>query len=329
MSRAETHVIEMDDIHAASERLAGVAHRTPVCTSQTLDDLLSAKLFCKAESFQRTGSFKFRGAYNALTAECSLRPIAGAVAFSSGNHAQAVAMACRLLRIPAVIVMPHDAPKGKLAATRGYGAEIVTYDRYSEDPGELAKKLAHERGLVFMPPYDHPMIMAGQGTAAAELIADVGPLDALVVPIGGGGLIAGCGTAAHGLSPGIAVWGVEPQVNDDTQRSITVGRRVTIPIRRTIADGQLVETPGELTFAVNHRVVADVQLVSDDEIITAMSFIFERMKLVIEPSGASALAALLARRWDVERMRVGVILSGGNVDTSRFRELTAREPQVG
>lgn len=329
MSSAETRVIGIDDIRAASERLAGVTHRTPVFTSQTLDDLLGAKLFCKAESFQRTGSFKFRGAYNALAAECSRGPVAGAVAFSSGNHAQAVALAARLLAIPAVIVMPHDAPAGKLAATKGYGAEIVSYDRYSEDPGQLATELAEERGLVFVPPYDHPMVMAGQGTAAAELIADVGPLDALVVPIGGGGLIAGCGIAARALVPGIRVWGVEPEVNGDTQSSIAAGRRVTISIERTIADGQLVEIPGELTFAVNHQILADVQLVSDEEIVAAISFIFERMKLVIEPSGASALAALLAGRWDVDGMRVGVILSGGNVDAARFRELTAPAAQAG
>ena len=199
MNTAESHVIEIDDVRAAAERLDGVVHRTPVFTSQTLDELVGAKLFCKAESLQRTGSFKFRGAYNALAAACSERDVAGAVAFSSGNHAQAVALAARLLGVPAVIVMPHDAPAGKLAATQGYGAEIVNYDRYSEDPGELAAKLSHDRGLAFVPPYDHPMIMAGQGTAAAELIAEVGPLDALIVPIGGGGLIAGCATAAHAL----------------------------------------------------------------------------------------------------------------------------------
>ena len=328
MSTAETHVIEFDDVRAAAERLDGVVHRTPVFTSRTLDELLGAKLFCKAESFQRTGSFKFRGAYNALAAECSRREVAGAVAFSSGNHAQAVALAARLLGIAAVIVMPHDAPAGKLAATKGYGAEIVSYDRYSQDPGELAEKLARERGLAFVPPYDHPLIMAGQGTAAAELIADVGPLDALVVPIGGGGLIAGCATAAHALSPGISVWGVEPEVNGDTQSSIAAGRRVTIPIKRTIADGQLVQTPGELTFTVNHRLLSGVQLVTDEEIIAAMSFVFERMKLVIEPSGATGVAALLARHIDVSEMRVGVILSGGNVDAARFRELTGSAAQT-
>jgi threo-3-hydroxy-L-aspartate ammonia-lyase len=329
MRTAETHVIDMDDVRAAGERLRGVAHRTPVFTSQTLDGLLGAKLYCKAESFQRTGSFKFRGAYNALAAECSKRPVPGAVAFSSGNHAQAVALAARLLGIAAVIVMPHDAPAGKLAATKGYGADVVNYDRYSQDPGEIAEKLAGERGLAFVPPYDHPMVMAGQGTAAAELIAEVGDLDMLVVPIGGGGLIAGCATAAHALSPGIDVWGVEPEVNGDTQSSIAGGRRVTISIERTIADGQLVKTPGELTFAVNHRLLSGVQLVTDAEIVAAMSFLFERMKLVVEPSGATAVAALLARRWDVSDKRVGVVLSGGNVDAARFRELTSPESALG
>jgi threo-3-hydroxy-L-aspartate ammonia-lyase len=322
VSTAQTHVIEIDDVRAAAARLHGVAHRTPVFTSHTLNELLDAKVFCKAESFQRTGSFKFRGAYNALAAECSRGEVAGAVAFSSGNHAQAVALAARLLGIPAVIVMPQDAPASKLAATKGYGAEIVSYDRYSQNPAVLAKELAQERGLAFVPPYDHPLIMAGQGTAAAELIAEVGELDALIVPVGGGGLIAGCATAARALLPGIEVRGVEPEVNGDTHSSIAAGRRVRVPIERTIADGQLVETPGELTFAVNHRLLSGVQLVTDHEIIAAMSFLFERMKLVIEPSGATAMAAVLARRWDVAGMRVGLILSGGNVDAARFRELT-------
>jgi threonine dehydratase len=321
-------VIEMQDILKAAERLAPVAHRTPVFTSRRLDELLGAQLFCKAESLQRTGSFKFRGAFNALATERRERSVTGAVAFSSGNHAQAVALAAHLLDLPAVIVMPHDAPAGKLAATKAYGAEVVAYDRYSENPHDLAVSLAQQRGLAFIPPYDHPMVMAGQGTAAAELLSDVGALDALVVPVGGGGLIAGCGTAAHSLSPGIEVWGVEPQANGDTQSSINAGHRVTIPITPTIADGQLVETPGELTFDVNRSVVADVQLVSDDELVAAMRFLFERMKLVIEPSGSAALAALLAGRWDVRGMRVGVILSGGNVTATRFGELTSAEHNV-
>jgi threonine dehydratase len=316
-------VIDASDIRTAEDRLSGVVHQTPVFASSTLNELLGAEVFCKGEHLQRTGSFKFRGAYNALATSSLDGPIAGAVAFSSGNHAQAVALAARLTGVPAVIVMPNDAPEGKLAATRGYGAEIVSYDRYSEDPGDLAAGLARDRGLTFIPPYDDPLIMAGQGTAAAELIREVGPLDALVVPIGGGGLVAGCGTAAHALSPGVQVWGVEPAVNDDTRRSIAAGERVNIQIERTIADGQLVQTPGELTFEVNRRVLAGVQLVSDEEIVAAMTFLFERMKLVIEPSGSAAVAALLAGRFDVSGMRVGVILSGGNVNAARFRELTS------
>jgi threo-3-hydroxy-L-aspartate ammonia-lyase len=322
-------LIDADDIRTAAQRLAGVAHRTPVFTSHTLDDLLGAQVFAKAELLQRTGSFKFRGAYNALASHASERPIKGAVAFSSGNHAQAVALASRLIEVPAVIVMPADAPAGKLAATRGYGADVVSYDRYSENPHEIAMRLAYDRGLTYIPPYDDPLIMAGQGTAAAELVEDVGALDALVVPIGGGGLVAGCAIAAHALSPGIQVWGIEPEANRDTQSSLAAGQRVSMPIAPTIADGQLVETPGELTFEVNRRALAEVQLVSDQEIVAAMTFLFERMKLVVEPSGATAVAALLAGRFEVTGMRVGVILSGGNVDAERFRELTSREQPEG
>lgn len=248
----------------------------------------------------------------------------GVAAYSSGNHAQAVALAARLAGTSAVILMPTDAPPTKMAATRGYGAEVVTYDRYAQDRAALAQQLAVERGLTLIPPYDHYDVMAGQGTVALELIEEVGPLGALLVPIGGGGLIAGCATAATALSPGIRVIGVEPAAGDDTARSLAIGKRIEIGVPRTIADGQAIATPGELTFAVNKELVDSVELVSDDEIRAAMAFAFERLKIVVEPSGASALAALLNGRIKVLPNRVGVVISGGNVGLERFLELLGR-----
>ncbi|MFC8332212.1 threonine/serine dehydratase, partial [Streptomyces olivaceus] len=240
---------------------------------------------------------------------------------SSGNHAQAVALAARELGSTAVIVMPEDAPPAKRAAAAGYGAEIVTYDRYREDRAAIAEALAAERGLALIPPYDHPHVVAGQGTAALELVEETGPLDALIAPVGGGGLIAGCATAVKGLHPATRVVGVEPEAGDDTRRSLEAGRRVTVPVPRTIADGQAVATPGELTFAVNRRLLDGIVLVSDDEIRDAMRFAFERLKTVLEPSGATGLAALLNGRIDPLPRRIGVVLSGGNVDAARFAEL--------
>jgi len=317
--------LSLDDVRAAAERLSGIAHRTPVLTSRTLDERTGATAFLKAECLQRGGAFKFRGAYNMISSLGPEERERGVVAYSSGNHAQAVSLAARLLGTSATILMPADTPPAKLEATRGYGAEIVTYDRYTEDREALGAALAVERGgLALVPPYEHPLIMAGQGTAALELLEDVPGLDALLVPVGGGGLIAGCATAAKALRPGIRVIGVEPEAGDDTRRSLEAGERVRIPVPRTIADGQQADIPGELTFAVNRQVVDTIVTVSDAEILDAMAFLFDRMKLVTEPSGASAAAALLAGR-DVAAggARVGVVISGGNVGAARFAELMA------
>jgi threonine dehydratase len=316
--------LSLTDIQAAAERIAGVAHRTPVLTSRTLDERVGAQVFLKAENFQRIGAFKFRGAYNAISRLSAEQLRYGVAAYSSGNHAQAVALAARIAGTSAVILMPADAPPTKLAATRGYGAEVVTYDRYAQDRAALAKELATERGLTLIPPYDHYDVMAGQGTVALELVEEVGPLDALLVPVGGGGLMAGCATAATAMSPGIRMIGVEPAAGDDHARSLAKGERVEIDVPRTIADGQAISTPGELTFAVNQRLVEGFELVSDEEIVAAMAFAFERLKIVLEPSGASALAALLAGRIPRLPERVGVVLSGGNVGLARFIELLGR-----
>jgi threonine dehydratase len=314
-------VLSLTDVRAAAERLKGVAHRTPILTSRTLDERVGAQVFLKAENFQRIGAFKFRGAYNAVSGLTPEQLAAGVAAYSSGNHAQAVALAARLAGTSAVILMPEDAPPTKLAATRGYGAEVVTYDRYTQDRTALAQELATERGRTLIPPYDHYDVMAGQGTVALELIEEVGHLGALLVPVGGGGLMAGCATAAAMMSPGIRMIGVEPAAGDDHARSLAAGERVEIAIPRTIADGQAISTPGELTFAVNQRLVESFELVSDAEILDAMAFAFERLKIVLEPSGASALAALLAGRIHGLPERVGVVLSGGNVGLERFHAL--------
>jgi threonine dehydratase len=314
-------VLSLTDVRAAADRLAGVAHRTPILTSRTLDERVGARVFLKAESFQRIGAFKFRGAYNAISQLGPEQLRSGVAAYSSGNHAQAVALAARLAGTTAVILMPEDAPPTKLAATRGYGAEVVTYDRYTQDRTALATELASERRRTLIPPYDHYDVMAGQGTVALELIEEVGPVDALLVPVGGGGLMAGCATAATAMAPGIRMIGVEPAAGDDHARSLAAGERVEIDIPRTIADGQAISTPGDLTFAVNRRLVESFELVSDREIVAAMAFAFERLKIVLEPSGASALAALLAGRIPGLPERVGVVLSGGNVGLERFRAL--------
>ncbi|MCK2220978.1 threo-3-hydroxy-L-aspartate ammonia-lyase [Actinomadura sp. ATCC 31491] len=316
--------VTLDDVHDAAARIKGVAHRTPVLRSRTLDAMAGAEVFVKCENFQRIGAFKFRGAYNAVSRLTPEQLARGIAAYSSGNHAQAVALAARELGSSAVIVMPEDSPRSKREATAGYGAEIVTYDRYAGDRVAIGEALAAERGLTLIPPYEHPHVIAGQGTATLELIEEVGELDALVVPVGGGGLIAGSATAAKGLLPGVRVIGVEPEAGDDTKRSLAAGERVTIPVPRTIADGQAAEIPGELTFSINRHLVDEVVLVSDDEIRQAMRVAFERMKMVVEPSGATPLAALLAGRLAPRPpRRVGVIVSGGNVDVRRFAELLA------
>ncbi|MFF9769126.1 threo-3-hydroxy-L-aspartate ammonia-lyase [Streptomyces sp. NPDC014636] len=313
--------VSFADVREAAARLKGIVHRTPVLTSRTLNSLVGAEVFIKAENFQRIGSFKFRGAYNAAAQLPPEQLAKGIAAYSSGNHAQATALAARELGTSAVILMPEDAPRSKLAATAGYGAEIVTYDRYTQDRTALGHALAADRGLTLIPPYDHPHVIAGQGTAALELLEETGPLDALLVPVGGGGLIAGSATAATALHPGIRVIGVEPEAGDDTKRSLESGVRVTVPVPRTIADGQALATPGELTFPVNQRLVDSIALVSDAEIVTAMRFAFERLKIVLEPSGATPLAALLAGRVDNPPRRIGIIASGGNIDTHRFTTL--------
>ena len=316
--------LSLDDVRAAAERLSGIAHRTPVITSRTLDERTGSTAFLKAECLQRGGAFKFRGAYNMISSLGPEERERGVVAYSSGNHAQAVSLAARLLGTSATSLMPADTPSAKLDATRGYGAEIVTYDRYTEDREALGAALAAERGgLALVPPYEHPLVMAGQGTAALELLEDAPGLDVLVVPVGGGGLIAGCATAAKALRPGIRVIGVEPESGDDTRRSLEAGERVRIPVPRTIADGQQADIPGELTFAVNSQVVDTIVTVSDAEILDAMAFLFDRMKLVTEPSGASAAAALLAGRAEAGGARVGVVVSGGNVGAARFAGLMA------
>ncbi|EMD24732.1 pyridoxal-phosphate dependent enzyme [Amycolatopsis azurea] len=317
-----TAPVTIDDIRDAAARLAGVAHRTPVVRSRTLDDLVGAEVFIKCENLQRVGAFKFRGAYNAASRLSPEQLAKGIAAYSSGNHAQAVALAARELGSSAVILIPEDTPQSKKDATAGYGAEIVTYDRYTGDRVAIGEALAADRGLALIPPYEHPHVIAGQGTAALELLEDTDSLDTLVVPVGGGGLIAGSSTAAKALQPGIRVVGVEPAEGDDTKRSLEAGERVSIPVPRTIADGQAASIPGELTFSINQRLVDDIALVTDDQVRDAMRFAFERLKLVMEPSGATGLAALLSGQVPVSG-RVGVIVSGGNVSPERFADLLA------
>jgi threo-3-hydroxy-L-aspartate ammonia-lyase len=318
-------MISLDDVRAAARRLEGVAHRTPVLTCRALDEAAEATVLLKAENLQRVGAFKFRGAYNAVASLTDAERARGVATVSSGNHAQALALAARLLGARAVILMPDDAPPNKLAATAGHGAEVIRFDRYGQDREELLAELVAERGLVPVHPYDDERVMAGQGTVALELIEDAGPLDVLLVCVGGGGLIAGCSTAAKALLDDVRVVGVEPEAGDDTRRSLQAGERVSIPVPRTIADGQQLPQPGELTFPVVQERVDDIAVASDGEIVSAMRFLFERVKTVAEPSGACAVAALLAGRvGDVRGLRVGVTISGGNVTAERFAELIRR-----
>ncbi len=315
--------VAFDDVRAAAERLRGVAHRTPVITSRTLDERVGGRAFLKCENLQRMGAFKFRGAYNRIAQLNQDERRNGVVAFSSGNHAQGVALAARLLDVPAVIVMPSDAPASKLAATRDYGAEVVLYDRHTMNRGAIAAQLAAERAATLVPPYDDAAIVAGQGTVALELLEDEPNLDVLLVCTGGGGLLAGCALAATALAPGIAVYGVEPEAGDDFAQSFARGERVEIDVPETIADGQQTTSPGELTFPIVKRLCAGILTVSDEQLREAMRFAFERLKLVFEPSGASALAALLAGKIDVRGKRVGVVVSGGNVDAARYAAIIA------
>jgi threonine dehydratase len=313
--------VTAQDVRDAADRLAGVAHRTPVLTSRTLDALVGREVHLKCENLQRVGAFKFRGAYNAMAKLPPDQLAVGIAAFSSGNHAQAVALAARELGTTAVILMPEDAPQSKVDAVRGYGAEVVTYDRYTGDRNALGRALASERGFALIPPYEHPDVIAGQGTAALELLTEVPDLDAIVVPVGGGGLIAGSAIIAKDVRAGIRVVGVEPAAGDDTKRSLEAGRRVAIDVPRTIADGQAADIPGELTFSINRELVDGIVLVTDAEITEAMRFAFDRLKIVLEPSGAVPLAAVLTGRLGPLPPRVGLVLSGGNVDAARFAEL--------
>ena len=309
-------MVAFEDIAAAHERIKSQAKRTPVLTSSTVDAHVGAKVFFKCENFQRMGAFKFRGAYNALSQLSAEQRKRGVIAFSSGNHAQAVALSGKILGIKAVIVMPHDAPKVKLEATRGYGAEVVQYTRH-EEREQLARRLAAERGLTLVPPFDHPHIVAGQGTSAKELIEDAGALDVLVVPCGGGGLLSGCAVATKHLAPTCKVIGVEPAAGDDATQSFRQKRLVTIPVPDTIADGARTPSLGEVTFPLVMRYVDDMLTVTDDELKRAMFYLWERMKIVVEPTGALAYAALHTEKLQ-PRGRVGVVLSGGNVDFAQI-----------
>ena len=311
------------DVELAASRLAGAAHRTPVVTSSTLNRLLDASLFFKCENLQRVGAFKFRGAYNAISRLEPPQKQAGVVAFSSGNHAQAIALAGKLLGVPTTILMPTDAPAQKVEATRGYGGRIVTYERYAEDREAIARRLADEQGVTLIPPFDHPDVIAGQGTAAKELFEEVGELDILLVPVGGGGLVSGSALAARALSPSCAVIGVEPEAGNDVQQSFRRGGIVTIETPRTIADGAQTTAPGLLTFAIIRQLVKDIVTVSDPQLVSTMSFLASRMKLLAEPTGCLGAAAAMAGIVPVRGRRVGVLISGGNVDLERFCGLVA------
>ena len=317
----------LDDVRAAAARIAPHVHRTPVLTSRTADAVAGARLFFKCETFQRVGAFKARGAFSRLTLLSSEERRRGVVAFSSGNHAQAVALAARDLGVPATIVMPEDAPSLKLAATRGYGAEVILYDRRNEDREAIARRLVEELGVTLVPPFDDEVVIAGQGTAALELLEEVPDLDAVMTPCGGAGLLAGTAVAGTALRPGIRVFGVEPEAGDDVARSLREGRRVAIPVPETIADSLQTTRVGERNFAILQALVEGVLTVSDLELRRAMAFLFSRMKLVVEPGGSAAAAALLAGKVPgVGGRRVGVVLSGGNVDAARFGELVAGLP---
>jgi threonine dehydratase len=313
--------ISFDDVARAHERIAGIAHRTPVMTSATANAQTGATLFFKCETLQRIGAFKIRGAYNAVSQFTPSQREGGVITFSSGNHGQAIALAAHLLGVRAVVVMPKDAPVMKVAATRGYGGEVVPYDRYAEDPNIVVKRIAEERGMTFIPPFDHPHVMAGQGTVAKELIEEVGELDVLITPLGGGGLLSGCATAARRLSPACEIVGVEPEAGNDGQQSLAKGEIVRIDTPKTIADAAQSRSLGVHTFPVLQQLGARIVTVSDDELVDAMKFFASRMKLVVEPTGCLAAAAVFANKLDVRGKRVGVVLSGGNIDLDRFAAL--------
>ncbi len=309
------------DVVAAAQRIEGHAHKTPVLRSRTLDQRLDAQVFFKCENFQRMGAFKFRGAFNALSRFDAAQRKGGVLAFSSGNHAQAVALSARLQGIAAVILMPLDAPQAKVDATRGYGAEVVLFDRFKEDREELARDLAQSRGMTVIPPFNHPDVIAGQGTAAKELFEEVGELDYLFVCLGGGGLLSGSALSARALSPQCQVIGVEPEAGNDGQQSYRSGAIVRIETPKTIADGAQTQSLGELTFGIIRRDVDDVLTVSDVELVDAMAFFAERMKIIVEPTGCLGAAAVMQGKLQLAGKRVGVIVSGGNVDLKRFGQL--------
>ena len=310
-----------DDVVAASRRIAGHAHRTPVLTSRTVNAELGAEVFFKCENLQRMGAFKFRGGFNSLSRFDDAQRNAGVVAFSSGNHAQAIALSAQILGIPATILMPQDAPASKMAATRGYGAEVVIYDRYREDREVLSARLASERGMTLIPPYDHPDVIAGQGTAALELFEESGPLDYLFVPTGGGGLLSGSALAARALAPHCKVFGVEPAAGNDGQQSLAAGKIVHIETPRTIADGAQTQHLGEFTFAIIQRDADGIVTATDDELVECMRFFASRMKMMVEPTGCLGFAGARSQPADIAGKRVGVVISGGNIDLERFAQL--------
>ncbi len=312
-------MVAFDDIQSAAERLYRVAHRTPIATARTLNDLSGADVYCKCENLQRAGAFKFRGAYNAVSQLSGDQRKRGVVAYSSGNHAQALALVGKLLHTPTVIVMPNDAPAVKLAATRGYGAEVVLYDRVEQKREVIAQQISEGRGLALVPPFEHPHIIAGQGTAALELLTDVPDLDVLIAPIGGGGLISGCSIAAHALQPDIRIFGVEPDTANDTFLSLQKGEIVSTPQSHSIMDGLLPTASGELTFSIMRQHLESVALVTDEEAKEAVRFLLLRMKLLVEPSGAAPVAALLAGKIpQVQDKKIGVVLSGGNIEAGKL-----------
>jgi threo-3-hydroxy-L-aspartate ammonia-lyase len=311
-------------VEAAAERLEGHARRTPVMTSATADAEIGASVFFKCENFQRMGAFKFRGAFNALSCLGAAQRNRGVVAFSSGNHAQAIALAARMHGVSSTIVMPEDAPASKIAATRGYGGHVVIYDRYRENREEIAARLSAEQGLTLIPPYDHPDIIAGAGTATKELIEDSGPLDSLFVCLGGGGLLSGAALAAKALNPDCKIYGVEPEAGNDGQQSLRRGSIVRIDVPKTIADGAQTQQLGRYTFEIIRRDVADILTASDDELVECMRFFAARMKIVVEPTGCLGFAAVRALNRRLAGQRIGVIVSGGNVDVERYASLLAK-----
>ena len=312
-----------DDVAAAAHRLKGMAHRTPVLRSTSADESTGAQVFFKCENLQRTGAFKFRGAYNTLAQFTPEQRERGVLAFSAGNHAQAIALSARLLDMPAVIVMPEDAPASKMAATREYGAQVVTYNRYTEDREAISRRLAQERGMTLVPPFDHPHVIAGQGTAAMELLEEVPGLDYLFVCVGGGGLLAGSTLAAQAMAPGCRLVGVEPEAGNDGQQSFKAGHIVQIPTPHTIADGAQTQALGQLTFPIIAQGVEDMVTATDEQLVQALRFFAERMKIVVEPTGALAFAGVRNGSVDVRGKRVGVLISGGNVDLPRYARFLA------